>query len=224
MPEPVADDAWWVDLDHVNAYVLETEEGPVLVDAGLPRSTEDLREAIEETGQDPAELAAVLVTHTDIDHVGGLAELVHGTEAEVHVSPVAAEILTGQRKPPWLNTKGLFQRVMNRFVETPEPERMAIVEDGDQVHGFQVLATPGHGMGHLSFARERDGLVFVGDLVRLDKAQPRIAPPYINYDTDEAEASLRHLLDTVGNIETVCSGHGEPLRDDPRERLERLLA
>lgn len=223
MPEQVAEDAWRVDLERVNAYLIRTEEGLVAVDAGLPTSSEDVHAAIEEIGEDPANLAAVLVTHTDLDHVGGLVDLVEGTEATVYLSPIAAEILTGQRRPPWLSTKGLFQRVTNRFVDAPEPARMEIVDDGDVVHGLRVLATPGHGLGHLSFAREHDGLVFIGDLVRLDREQPRIAPGFINYDTDEAEESLKHLLETLDNVQIVCAGHGEVMVEDPRERLERLV-
>lgn len=223
MPEPVGEDAWRVDLERVNAYVLRTDEGPITVDAGFPDTVDDLREAIRETGQDPDELQAVLVTHTDLDHVGGLAELVEGTDAEIHLSPVAATILTGQGELPWLSTKGLFQRVTNLFVDRPEPACMEIVDEGDRVHGLRVVATPGHGLGHLAFVRETDALVFAGDLVRLDREQPRIAPGFINYDTAEARESLAHLLDVVAEPRVVCSGHGEPLREDARERLERLL-
>lgn len=223
MPEPIGEDAWWVDLERVNVYVLRTDEGPVTIDAGMPAHAEAIREAIRETGQDPDELQAVLVTHTDMDHVGGLADLVEGTEAEVHLSPIAATILTGQRDLPLLSTKGLFQRVTNKFVDRPEPARMEIVDEGEVVHGLRVIATPGHGLGHLAYARDEDGLVFIGDLVRLDRAEPRIAPGLINYDTDEAEASLAHLLDEVETIEVVCAGHGEPMSHEPRERLERLV-
>lgn len=221
-PEPVAEDVWRVDLDQVNAYVLRTPEGPITVDAGMPGSAEAMKDAIRETGQDPAELQAVLVTHTDLDHVGGLAHLIEDTEAQVHVSPIAATILTGQRKVPWTNTKGLFQRVTNLFLDRPEPARMEIVDEGDEVHGLRVVATPGHGLGHLAYAREEDGVVFVGDLVRLDKAEPRFSPGFVNYDSEEAKESLRHLLATVERIEVVCAGHGEVMEEGARGELEGL--
>lgn len=223
MPEPVVEDVWRIDLGHVNAYLIATDEGPLLVDAGLPGKADEIREAIRETGQDPEDLQAVLVTHTDLDHVGALADLLEGNQAQVYLSPVAAEILTGQHELPWLSSKALFQRVTARFVDAPPVVRFEPVDEDEQVHGLRVIATPGHGLGHVCFVREADGLVFAGDLVHLDRAEPRIAPWVINYDTDQAGNSLRHLLEEVEHIQTVCAGHGPPMEEDARERLERLV-
>lgn len=222
MPEPVTEDAWRIDLDQVNAYILKTSEGPVLVDTGLPGGEEAVRRHVRATGQAPEELAAVLVTHTDLDHVGNLASLVEGTRASIHLSPTAANVLDGGARLPWLSTKGLFQRLTGLFVDPPDPQRFDTVEEGDSVLGFRVVETPGHGLGHLAFGRE-DGLVFVGDLVRLDEDQPRLSPAFVNYDTDQARRSLEHMLETLEEIAIVCAGHGEPMVDDARERLERLL-
>lgn len=228
MPEPVGDDAWRVDLGRVgparvNAYLLRTGAGPVAIDAGFGHTVDELEDAIRATGQDPAELQAVLVTHTDPDHVGGLAQLTAGTDARVHLSSTAAAILTGQHELPWLNTKGIFQRAAEPFVDEVEPARMAIVEEGDLVHGLRVVATPGHGLGHLAYVREADGLVFLGDLVRMTRGKPHIAPGFINYDTGQARESLGHLLDVIAEPRVACSGHGPPLREDARVLLERLV-
>lgn len=221
MPELVAEDVWWIDLGHVNAYVIDHDEGPVLVDAGLPSSPDEIHAALRELGFDPLDLHAVVVTHTDLDHVGGLAELVDGTDARVFLSEIAALLLTGETELPWLNTKGLFQRVTGYFVDPPATERITTVPDGGEVLGLEAIATPGHGLGHMSFARE-DGVVFVGDLVRLE-GEPTIAPSVVNYDTDQARESLATLLERVPSLQTALAGHGEPLTERARERLQAVL-
>lgn len=223
MPERVTDGVWWVDLGNVNAYIVETEAGPIAVDAGMPGDADELREAISEVGLDPGALRAVLVTHTDLDHVGGLADLLEGTDAQAYASPVARELLTGERKPPWLSTKGLFQRVTSPWLDPPPPDRIAEIRDGDRVHGMLAVETPGHALGHTAFVDEPRGVCFIGDLVRQESEHPTVPPRFINYDTGRIRTSLEHLLDQAPGIEIVCAGHGEPVRTDAREELERLL-
>lgn len=223
MPEHLVDGAWRVDLGNVNAYLLETEAGPVTVDAGMPGTVDDLREAMRSVDLDPETLQGVLVTHTDLDHVGGLAELVEGTQARVHLSPVAARLLTGELKPPWLSTKGLFQRVTSPWLDPPPDDRLVEIRDGERVHGFMAVETPGHALGHTVFVDAERGLCLIGDLVRTEKEHPSIPPRFINYDTQRIRSSLRHLLDVAPTIEIVCAGHGEPVRADARNELERLL-
>lgn len=222
MPERVTDGVWRVDLGNVNAYLLETEAGPVAVDAGMPGDVEDLREAIGEVGYAPEDLQAVLVTHTDLDHVGGLAALVEDNGATVHLSPVAAKLITGERSPPWLSTKGLLQRIASPWLESPPADRLHILQDGDRVHGLRVVETPGHALGHLSFVDEGRGVCFIGDLIR---AEGRLGFPsgLINYDSDQLRASLEHLLDAAPGIDVVCAGHGDPVLEDAHGALEALL-
>lgn len=222
MPARVTDGVHRIDCGNVNAYLVETEEGPVLVDAGMPGDVERIREAITSTGADPADLHAVLVTHTDLDHVGGLAALTAGTDARIHLSQTAAELLTGERKPPWLSTKGLFQRATNPWLDPPPPERFEIVEDGDRVGGFAVVATPGHALGHLSFVDIDRRTCFIGDMVRTEGGI-RFPPSVINYDGGQLRASLAHLLETAPGFEIVCAGHGPPVVEDGYARLKRLL-
>lgn len=222
MVTPVADGIWWLDLGNVNAYLVDTPEGPVAVDAGMPAHAERIREAIHKVGLIPGDLYAVLVTHTDLDHVGGLAELVEGTEATIHLSQTSADLLTGERSPPWLSTKGLFQRMTNPWLNRPEAERFHVVEDGETIGPFTAIDTPGHALGHMVYVHVDERVCFIGDLVRAE-GEVALPPGVINYDTDEIRASLEHLLETAPGFEIVCSGHGEPVREDAYAELKRLL-
>ncbi|HEY2073058.1 MAG TPA: MBL fold metallo-hydrolase, partial [Gaiellaceae bacterium] len=64
-----------------NCYVVRTDRSvaeAAVVDPGA--DPEQLRLELARIG---ATTAAVLVTHTDVDHIGGVAELAEGTGAEV---------------------------------------------------------------------------------------------------------------------------------------------
>lgn len=68
-------------MPDVNAYVVETPDGAVVVDATLTVSGgRALRGLVESTGRP---LLAVLVTHPHPDHYGGLAELIAGDRVPV---------------------------------------------------------------------------------------------------------------------------------------------
>src|SRR3712207_5024246 len=53
----------FVDQDVVNWYLVETDEGPVAVDAGLPTAYKQIRSRA-------GELRAIVITHAHIDHLG----------------------------------------------------------------------------------------------------------------------------------------------------------
>ena len=57
----------FVDQDVVNWYLVETDEGPVAVDAGLPTAYKQIRSRA-------GELRAIVITHAHVDHLG-FAEL-----------------------------------------------------------------------------------------------------------------------------------------------------
>ncbi|HTF80549.1 MAG TPA: MBL fold metallo-hydrolase, partial [Cytophagales bacterium] len=89
-----------------------------------------------------------------------------------------------------------------------------ILKQGDQVGGFTVLETPGHSKGHLSFFREKDGVLIVGDvLVHMNLITTAVGlglpPGLFTTDQELNKASVRKLLDLKPKI--LCFGHGPVL-------------
>ena len=76
-------------------YLLEHNDVRVLVDCGLLQGHRELRERNWEDPQfDPAELAAVIITHAHIDHTGYLPRLVRlGFKGPVYTSKATADLL-----------------------------------------------------------------------------------------------------------------------------------
>jgi glyoxylase-like metal-dependent hydrolase (beta-lactamase superfamily II) len=98
---------------------------------------------------------------------------------------------------------------------------------GDEVAGFEVLATPGHTAGHVSFWREADRVLIAGDVVwnfHFVAGRPGLTEPVsaANLDSAQNRESARRLA--ALRPELVCFGHGPPLRDPDRlsEFTDRL--
>ena len=74
-----------------NCYVVRADGGApaaVVIDPGGDAAT--LRLELAQMG---ARCAAILVTHTHYDHLGGVADLAEGTGAPVHISELEAPVL-----------------------------------------------------------------------------------------------------------------------------------
>jgi glyoxylase-like metal-dependent hydrolase (beta-lactamase superfamily II) len=214
---------WQFELRGVNAYLIEDEDGPTLVDAGTPMDVDDLRTGLAEAGYEPGDVARVLLTHYDLDHVGGLAGLTPELDAPVYAHRLDAELLTGERSPPLSNHKGALQRLLGLFVTRP-PLEVETVEDGETVGEFTAYHTPGHSPGHVVFVSEDHEAALLGDLVAGDDGELEPSGWLMSYDTAAVEDSIRDLAERAPEFEVACVGHGEPLTTGGSDVLAALAA
>jgi len=214
---------WQVALRGVNAYLVEDDAGLALVDTGLPWQADSVRRALEVAGFSTRDVDRVLLTHYDVDHVGGLRSLLDSAgEIEVCCGAGDAELVVGNRKPPLSVPKGVSQRlgrVLTPSVHTP----VRALGDGDEVGGFEAVATPGHTPVHVTYVHEELGAVFLGDLVREDDGRLEPSPWIISSDTSQLPGSVRRVLDRAPAFEAACVGHGEPIRSGGRAALAAVV-
>jgi glyoxylase-like metal-dependent hydrolase (beta-lactamase superfamily II) len=177
-----------------NCYVIRADRGATeaaVVDPGAEPA--QLRLELARTG---ASCAGILITHTDVDHIGGVAELAEGTGAEVWCPKDEADVL---RDPMSLLRAG--------GVQPHEPEH--VVEDGDEIElagvAFEVIAVPGHSSGHVAYAT--DGMLFSGDVLFAGSVG-RVDLPGGDWET--LLASIRRLVERFPPEAIVYSGHGPP--------------
>ena len=71
----VAEGVYRVPARAANAYLVEADNGLVLVDTGLPGSEKRILKAIEGLGRKPADVKLILLTHRHLDHIGSAAAL-----------------------------------------------------------------------------------------------------------------------------------------------------
>ena len=94
-----------------------------------------------------------------------------------------------------------------------------VLQDGDEVGGFRVIAVPGHSAGHVAYWRESDRALVLGDVLfglNLLTGIPGLQEPPEVFTPDPAQnrESARKLARLEPAL--VCFGHGPPLRDTRR--------
>jgi len=207
-------------LRGVNAYLVDDGER-TLVDAGTPWDATRLRRLLGEAGLSPEDLDRVLLTHYDLDHVGGLASL--DPSCPVYLAEPDASYLTGRRRPPLTNRKGLFHRLTGPLLDpgTVDPDP---VEDGDRIGGFRAVRAPGHTPGHTAYLHDDLGVAILGDAVRESDGE-LVPPPWLlTADAATNRRSIRTLAARAGSFDVVTVGHGDPVRKNGGEALRALVA
>jgi glyoxylase-like metal-dependent hydrolase (beta-lactamase superfamily II) len=111
------------------------------------------------------------------------------------------------------NPKSLLARI-SQVISGPAHPVSRSLQEGDQVGKFTVINTPGHTPGHLSFWREHDRALVIGDvLFNLNPLTRRrgLQEPFklATYDPGQNRQSARKLAALEPKV--VCFGHGRPL-------------
>lgn len=126
----------------------------LLIDPG--DEPDAIKQAITESG---ADVKAILITHCHFDHVGAVAAMAEHTGAEVWVPELEREILAD------INTYMRFPGI-GPF-ESYDAEHDAIADDKLQLAGFDidVIFTPGHSPGHVTYSIPAEKAIFSGDVL-----------------------------------------------------------
>ena len=96
----VVDGVLHVSLGFVNAYLVVTDDGLVLVDTGLPKTHAKLLGAVADAQRRVGDIRAVLVTHWHDDHTGGLAMVHTASGARVVAHAVTHPSSTAHDRRP----------------------------------------------------------------------------------------------------------------------------
>jgi len=187
-----------------NCYVVRLPGAAeaVVVDPGWPGESGRIVEALA-----GASCGAILVTHGDLDHIAGVAELAEATGAPVYMPAAERESLErpNDALPPGIDIT-IRAHVPEVALRGDELLEVAGIE-------LQTLQVPGHTSGHLAFAA--DGCLFSGDVLFAGSIG-RYDRPGAGWET--LLASIRMLAETLPPETVVYPGHG------PATTLERELA
>jgi glyoxylase-like metal-dependent hydrolase (beta-lactamase superfamily II) len=220
---------------HVHSYLLPGGEGWTIVDTGLglPDAKERWAGILAELG---GPVARIFVTHFHPDHVGAAADVAELTGAPVYQGVLDYEQCertwssSARQDVTWtwlrangvpeaerdeMRTFGQMYREMTRYA--PDP---ALVEAGDRLDGWELVAAPGHADGQLILLK--DGLLVAGDHLL-----PRITPA-IGLWPDSSPDPLGDYLAALADLPGLAPrlafpGHGDPI-DEPLGRAADLIA
>jgi hydroxyacylglutathione hydrolase len=194
----------------INAYLL----GDVLVDAGTRFAAKRLLRRLR-----GRKVSLHAITHAHPDHQGSSHAICERLglplwcgEADAYAMETPGEIMS--RMPGhWLSST-----VGRQWMGPPHPVARRLRE-GDQVGSFTVIETPGHTVGHISFWREADRVLVLGDVlshINIYTGWVMLREPerFFTIDPPQNRRSARRLVELEPRL--ICFGHGPPLRNTKR--------
>ena len=224
----ITDRVFFAQTDLVN-WTLVTDGGRVmLIDAGFPGQRDDVVDSVRQLGFSVGDIAAVLLTHAHVDHLGSaiwLAET-HGTPVFCHETELAhthreyleqaspADVVRQIWQPRWLKWAATIS-LRGGMNHAGIPSARALTSElADGLPGApRAVATPGHTGGHCSYLV--DGILVGGDALvtghpLLPDPGPQLLPTVFNHDQAGCLASL-DVLGALGT-EVLLPGHGPAWR------------
>lgn len=179
-----------------NCYIVR-ESGAanaVMIDPG-----DEAERLIGALGALGVSIEAILLTHTHVDHVGAVAALARHTGAPVYCPTLEREILADiDGSVGWLGLTGFESYDADELLSGSEHLELAGLD-------IDVLFTPGHSPGHLTYALPRHETLLVGDVL-FRGSVGRVDLP--GGDGATLLASIATLLDTYPPQTAVLPGHG----------------
>jgi glyoxylase-like metal-dependent hydrolase (beta-lactamase superfamily II) len=221
--------------DIVAAYLIVTDEGITVVDAGLPGFYTDLRRELVSIGRTLDDIRGVILTHGDSDHVGFAERLRRENDVPVFVHAADADRARGGSKPKTALGSVRFGPLL-RFAayglrKGLRPEWLTTVNeiaDGDVLPlpgGPRVIGMPGHSPGSIAVYFPTARAVFVGDALttrHVLTGRRGLGPAPFSDDPAEALASLDRIADL--SADWVLPGHGPTFRGSPADAAEAVRA
>jgi len=223
-------------LSMVNAHLIKSESGCILVDAGIPGSERKIERVLGQHGLSFKDIKLIIVTHAHTDHAGSAARVRELSKAPILAHKDDADFYS-RKVPMTYCPTGWFGKF---FLKTPAPhepyegfepdilmenaQAMNLMEFG--VDGI-VRHTAGHTPGSIAIElSSRDALV--GDLIASGIGMGGIAftgrairPPFED-DPQRVAHELERLVQ--GGVKRFHMGHGGPLEPAEVLRHARVLS
>jgi glyoxylase-like metal-dependent hydrolase (beta-lactamase superfamily II) len=141
----------------VNVQFVREDDGFTLIDTAINGKAKEIIEAAKQLG---APIKRIVLTHAHVDHVGSVDAL-HQLlpDVPIMISARDARFLKGDRS---LDADEPVDKLRGGYVICKTvPDRL--LQAGDCVGSLQVIATPGHTPGHVSYFDTRDKTIIAGD-------------------------------------------------------------
>ncbi len=222
----------------IHPIIFYDKDAWTLIDTGMPGSASEILDCAKHAGIDKLPLQAILLTHQDIDHIGGLPGFLDNTSEspfEVYAHEDDRDTIDG--KAPLLkfptarlnaeleslpaNVRTQFNQV---FVQPSKPNVTRLMADGDTLPiggGLTVIHTPGHTPGHVSLYHHASKTLIAGDALVIHNGELQGSSPYSTIDMEQALQSLEKFKPF--DIKAVVCYHGGLLRGEMNKRIADLM-
>ncbi len=184
-------------LGFVSAYVLARGNKAAIVDTGTAGSGEAIGESLQSLGLNYSDVEHVILTHKHGDHAGSIAEVVG--------QAVNAQVYAGEAD-----------------LSSIDADDIAPLLGGEDVFGFETIATPGHTAGHMAVIDHAAGLLIAGDAIFSEGGGVVEGPERFFEDIPTSRDSIRAMAELTFN--TLLVGHGDPIEANADTAVAALAA
>ncbi|MCD0468195.1 MBL fold metallo-hydrolase [Flavobacterium sp. JAS] len=216
----IAKDVYQIPLfprNAINCYLVED----VLIDAGIRSSSSIILNSLKNKA-----ITKHVLTHAHADHQGSSKIICETLNIPLWCSELEKPTAeNGNVVFEYPNPNHIISKFQKKFWAGKGYPVAQTLKEGDTIAGFTVIETPGHSSGHLSFFRESDGVLIVGDVITNMNLLTTIVglhePPNLFTSNQELNRnSIKKLASLRPKV--LCFGHGPVLVN--KGELEKFAA
>jgi glyoxylase-like metal-dependent hydrolase (beta-lactamase superfamily II) len=206
-----------------NSYLYISDNSEIsIIDAGMPGNAFKILSQLSKMEISLEKIKYIILTHSDIDHTGSVAELKNATGALVAIHEKEVPYLLGEKKKTLKGMIGgmigLIFGILLKFMKTQNIVPDIILKEGDFIGGLKVISCPGHTEGSIALYNA-ETVLFSGDAIITDK-HSKIKGFNNRATSDTLEATktinkIKHL-----KFEVLLPGHGSPVLKNASDKLK----
>lgn len=188
----ISENGYVIKDDFVNMYLIKDSIGYIAIDAG--KGIENVKKGLQELDINADEVIAVLLTHSDMDHVAALPLF---KNAKLYLAKEEVKMLNGEKqKIPFVNNK----MSRNDYILLDDKQSFVIGS-----HTINCILTAGHSSGSMCF-QVNDKYLFVGDMLSLHDGKLGNSIKFFDLDHKMASKSIERITN-VPNVEYILTSH-----------------
>lgn len=221
---------WELKMGMVNAYLLESMDGLVLIDAGWPNKTDAIFKAVQDSGHNPLDIRHLVLTHGHIDHAGSGADVLQRTGARSYAHAADLDLIReGKAEHAGTSvTPGIVPRLVYLLFIKPggtSYKRFTVdqtLQDGERLPmapDIEVIHSPGHCAGHIALLLRQEGVLIAGDICSNVMG---LGYSVINEDRALARKSILKVAEYP--FERAVFGHGNSIDKRANELLKEKFS
>jgi len=202
---------------HVYLIGLPSSKDLTLVDAGLVGRGNYKLQSVIKAGVELSSIKRVIMTHTHLDHIGCLAEILKEIPtAELWIQTLEAEPIEQGDDRPVYGMEMFKQMCQTQYRLKDNAFKFTVhrkLQGGETLEiggmSWEVLHIPGHSMGGIALYHKDKGIVIPGDVIYADYAIGRFDLHGAN--ASQLKDSLMKLADIKVNV--LLPGHNRIVKD-----------